>query len=144
MNASGNRDYEHLRLLSVFHYVLGGTMVAISMIPLVHVGLGFSFLTSPETFLDENGNPPPALMGWLFIIIGGVVIFAGLTLAVCLILSGRFLAKRKGYWFSFVIACIECLNAPIGTLLGVFTLVVLSRQSVKEMYGIVPPSDASA
>ncbi len=119
-------------------------MVAISMIPLIHVGLGFSFLTSPEVFPDENGNPPPALMGWLFMMIGSIVIVAGLTLAVCLIFSGRFLAQRKGYWFSFVVACIECLNTPLGTLLGVFTLVVLSRQSVKELYGIVPPADGSA
>ena len=44
------------------------------------------------------------------------------------------LKKRQKRTFSFVIACICCMNIPLGTALGVFTLVVLSRQSVKAIY----------
>jgi hypothetical protein len=33
-------------------------------------------------------------------------------------------------------ACILCLFTPLGTILGVFTIIVLSRQSVKELYGL--------
>jgi hypothetical protein len=32
-------------------------------------------------------------------------------------------------------ACIECLFLPFGTILGVFTIIVLSRESVKELFG---------
>lgn len=111
-------------------------MAAISLFPLIHVGLGFSFINYPDLFLDENGSPPSLFIAWLFILIGGIAIMTGITIAICLILSGYFLAQRKAYWFSFVVACIECLNTPLGTLLGVFTLVVLSRQSVRDLYGI--------
>ena len=33
-----------------------------------------------------------------------------------------------------VIAALECLSVPLGTLLGVFTLVVLSRPSVRDSF----------
>jgi hypothetical protein len=31
-------------------------------------------------------------------------------------------------------ACIECLFIPFGTILGVFTIIVLSRESVKTLF----------
>ena len=33
-----------------------------------------------------------------------------------------------------IVAGITCLSVPIGTVLGVFTLMVLSRPSVKQMF----------
>jgi hypothetical protein len=33
-----------------------------------------------------------------------------------------------------VMACIECLFVPFGTILGVFTIVVLSRESVSVLF----------
>lgn len=56
------------------------------------------------------------------------------TLAVCVIFSGRFLAAKRNYTFSFIVAALICLNFPLGTLLGVFTIIVLVRPSVKAGY----------
>ena len=53
-----------------------------------------------------------------------------------LFIAGRSLAKRCHYWFAFVVACLECLFVPFGTILGVFTLIVLSRNSAKELFGL--------
>ena len=36
--------------------------------------------------------------------------------------------------FSLVIAALCCLNMPLGTVLGVFTFIVLTRDSVKAQY----------
>ena len=143
MTSTQNQDHEHLRLLSIFHYVFGGLLMAISMIPLIHIGIGLALIMAPETLPEQSDTPLPLSMGWLFAGVGLIVMVVGLTLAICLIVSGRFLSKRKGYWFSFVIACLECLNMPLGTVLGVFTILVLSRPSVKELYGISRPSDSS-
>src|SRR6266404_3034516 len=54
--------------------------------------------------------------------------------AICILIAGRSLAKRTRYWFALVVACIECLFVPFGTILGVFTIVVLSRESVKALF----------
>jgi len=35
-----------------------------------------------------------------------------------------------------VLACIACAFMPFGTVLGIFTIIVLSRESVKEIYGL--------
>ena len=52
-------------------------------------------------------------------------------------LVGRGLAQRKRYMFCLVVACVECLFMPFGTVLGVFTIIVLSRDSVKALFGSI-------
>jgi heme A synthase len=58
----------------------------------------------------------------------------GFAIAIALVLSGLALRKRQRRNLTFVVACIICINVPFGTLLGVFTLIVLSRASVKALY----------
>jgi len=79
-----------------------------------------------------NQPPPPQFVGWLFIILGGGFFIVGQTFAICIIIAGRFLARGKHYLFVFVVACCECLflcRSPL--ILGVFMIILLSRESVK-------------
>ena len=62
----------------------------------------------------------------------------GWSIAACIIAAGRFLAKRRHYMFCLVMAGIECLFMPFGTVLGVFTIIVLIREGVKEMFSGEP------
>lgn len=59
----------------------------------------------------------------------------GWTLAVGLFVAGYLLARRRGYFFCLVMAGIACTFSPFGTVLGVFTLLVLLRSSVKQLFG---------
>ncbi|HAR95953.1 MAG TPA: hypothetical protein DCR97_08335 [Deltaproteobacteria bacterium] len=127
-------DTQHLKLLALFHYILGGLTSLFSLIPLVHVVMGMAMLMPAANLSDQSGNPPPPFMGWLFIIMGGLFIIIGLASSVVIALSGRFMARRTRYWYSFVVACIECMFIPFGTILGIFTIIVLSRPSIKEQY----------
>ena len=88
----------------------------------------------------QQGEPPPAAIGWFFIAFGVFFFLAGLVFAACVALSGKFIARRQHYWFAFVAACVECLFFPFGIILGVFTIIVLSRSSVKRLFGIEPPA----
>jgi hypothetical protein len=54
--------------------------------------------------------------------------------------AGYFLSLRKYYTFCLVMAGIECLFMPVGTVLGVFTIIVLMRPTVKAMFEIAPPA----
>ena len=128
-------DIEHLRLLSIFHYIVGGIMFFFSLFPLIHVGFGLFMILAPGSFFGNAGEQPPEFVGWLFAIIGGCAVLFGSTISICTILSGRFLSKKIKYMYSFVMACIECLFIPFGTVLGVFTIIVLSRNSVNVLYG---------
>jgi hypothetical protein len=87
-----------------------------------------------EASADEKF--PVLLIGLMFILIPGFIILCGWSLAVCLIIAGSFLAHRKHYTFCFVVACISCLLMPYGTVLGVFTIIVLMRPTVKELFAV--------
>ncbi len=70
------------------------------------------------------------LMNWGYRV-AGVFLIIGFILNL---LSGFCLWQRKHRIFSLVVAGINCVQVPIGTLLGVFTIIVLSRTSVREVY----------
>jgi ABC-type branched-subunit amino acid transport system permease subunit len=134
------QDEEHLRLLSIFHYIVAGLAALFSFFPLLYSGFGVLMLYASSHPQHQQGEPPPPVVGWLFIAFGSLLFLAGLTLATCIALSGKFIARRRRYWFAFVTACVECLFFPFGIILGVFTIIVLSRNSVKRLFGVEPPS----
>ena len=70
----------------------------------------------------------------VFLFMGSCATLFGWTFGVLTILSGRYIAQRRRRMFSMVIAGINCASFPLGTLLGVFTFIVLLRPSVKAMY----------
>ena len=126
-----DRDTEQLNLLAIFHYVVGGLAAVFSFFPLLYSVIGGFLLYAAEHPGPNNHEPPPTFLGWMFIVLGAVFFLAGVIMAMCILFAGRCLSRRKGYSFALVIACIECLFVPFGTILGVFTIVVLSRESVK-------------
>ena len=76
---------------------------------------------------SPSSPAPPAESGWMFIIFGGLFCLLAWAFAGCLFLSGRWLAARRNWTFCFVVACLSCMNVPLGTILGVFTILVLQR-----------------
>jgi len=128
-----NQDEQHLRLLSIFHYVVGGMNALAACIPFIHLALGIALVSGAFPVQSGQQGPPPFL-GWIFIGIAAVLILGGWTLAVAIFLAGRFLTRRRHYMYCFVVAAVECLFMPVGTLLGVFTIIVLVRPSVKALF----------
>jgi hypothetical protein len=84
-----------------------------------------------------SGNPD-RWMGGFILAIGLFGLAFGMGLAVSLFLVGRWLSARKRLTFCFVVACIQCVNMPLGTLLGVFTIIVLNRPSVRALFAAGP------
>jgi hypothetical protein len=127
------QDEEHLKLLSIFHYVVGGLAGLFSLFPVFHLVFGLFFIFAPEKFTNSQ-SPPPAFLGWFFVIFALVFIGIGLLTALGIIACGRFLDRRKYYLFCLVMAAIECVFIPFGTVLGVFTIIVLMREPVKQLF----------
>ena len=131
-------DLEQIKLLSIFHYVVAGITGLIACFPIMHLVVGISILTGTGFYgqaMSEEQLPFPfSLFGLLFTILPAVMILGGWGLAVCLILAGRNLKIKTNRTFCMVIAGISCAFVPFGTVLGVFTLIVLSRASSKELF----------
>lgn len=128
------QDAEHLRLLSIFHYVLAGITALLGCIFIIHVLMGIVMLS--KGFPGGGATPPPPKeAGWLFLVGGSFAILLSWAFAFAIFLAGRWLGERKNWTYCFVIACISCISFPLGTALGVFTILVLQRPSVKGLFG---------
>jgi hypothetical protein len=126
-----SRDREHLRLLSIFHYVVAALTACTSLLFLLHIGGGLLLATGAV----DTRDPDARFVGLLLIAVGVFVMGLFLACAAVTAYAGHCLAAHKNYTYCLVIAAILCLNAPIGTVLGVFTIIVLMRSSVRELFG---------
>jgi len=129
-----DEDAEHLRLLSIFHYVAAAMTGLMSLLPCIH--LVFGILIVRGEFGPGSGQGPaaPPAFGWFFIVLASLAILMGLTFSVCLVIAGRSLAAARRPTFCLVTAALSCLFVPVGTVLGVFTILVLNRESVKARF----------
>lgn len=125
-----NEDKEHLKLLSIFHYIVGAITALFSFFPLIYVAIGIAMLVGAFNGKDA----PPKIVGWIFVIFPGFIILCGWTFTVCIFIAGYKLAHYRSRMYCLVIACIECTFMPFGTVLGVFTIIVLMKDSVKELF----------
>jgi hypothetical protein len=130
MNQS--EDEQYLMLLSIFHYVVGGIVAVFACFPIIHLVAGIGILIS--SFTHSSQGAPPAFVGLFFTLIAGGIIFFGWAFAISIILAGRFISQRRNHMFCMVMAGIECMFSPFGTVLGVFTIITLIRPSVKELF----------
>lgn len=130
------RDAEHLRLLAIGHYVYGGLVIGCSSLFVVHIVLGIVALRNPALLTGPTTapGPPPQWFGYLFTGMGTAMVLVGWGLGIVNIISGRFIRRRRARLFSLVVAGLNCTNLPFGVLMGVFTFVVLLRDSVRALY----------
>jgi hypothetical protein len=78
------QEEQHLQLLAIFHYIVGGLAAFFACFPLIHLTIGVVMVCG-----GFSGNQAPlAILGWLFIILGGGFFLAGQSLAVCIIIAG--------------------------------------------------------
>lgn len=144
---------DRLRWLSIAAYVRGGLMALFSCFFLIYVCLFGVMASLPESAWGNknrpptpgasslataaatpapmtNDAPPRAFFGVMAAFFGGLTLvfwtFAGLTAY-----AGRCITLRKHRVFVVVIAAVNCLFLPYGTLFGVATILVLSSPAAK-------------
>jgi hypothetical protein len=131
-------DEEHLRLLSFFHYISGALTLLVSSVFIFQFFL-FSVIydeimieISDYTMIGNYDLDPQifSFLIYLWIILFLIFIIFG----IAQILSGKFIKAKKYRIFSFIVAVLNILSFPYGTILGVMTIIVLSRSSVIELY----------
>ncbi len=138
-----NPDRDHLKLLAMFHVLLGALCAFFVLVPISHLFFGISMLTG----IWPPGSPEPgpeSWAGWILVTSAGFMIFAAVSMAALAVLAAVSLANEKRHGLCVAVACLECVFFPLGTILGIATLMVLFRPSGKELFGLAPGAAAGA
>ena len=143
-------DREHLSALSIGHFILAGVSL-FSGLPALAWGV------ASATLVDEVGGDFAAAMGDISeqsgvdslgtdamlqdlntLIITTIV--AGIAISVAAAVQFAFVGvrirQRRWWMFCYLTGWGECLMFPFGTILGIFTIIVLGRASVKKLFGV--------
>jgi heme/copper-type cytochrome/quinol oxidase subunit 2 len=121
---------EQLNLLSIFNFVMGGLNILGAFIMMAYTAL-FGFISNR---LPHHGGEEAEVVFTIFTSVFGILAFFLLTVGVLLIISGFKLRKRTNRMFSLVMGVLTLPSFPFGTALGVFSIIVLSKPGVKEIY----------
>ena len=146
MNVSDNLnrqaivDQEHVRILSIAYLVSAVMNAVFSLFGLLYVFVGF-FMTALMTRMPASpAQPaPPEAVVWMFVAFGLSMFAIMMTFGVLKYVAYRRLRERRSRTLCMVVAGISCLGIPYGTLLGIFTLAVLTRPSVVKLFAVAPP-----
>lgn len=145
-------DAEHLSALSIGHFILAGVALLGGVPMLVYGVAGAKLVDEFGSDLSMamgdipgqpgaspfGGNPDAMLQDLttlLTTMIAAVVLFA-LVSAIHLVVVGVKIRQRRWWTFCYLTGWGECLMFPFGTILGIFTIIVLSRSSVKRLFGV--------
>lgn len=139
-------DRDQLQLLSIFHYI-GAVLAGLcGLATIFHLVMGIGLVTG--MFASDPAAPTPSsfpemFAGWLLVVIAVLMMAAFFTFSWALVRAAKSLASQRNHGVCVAVACIECIFFPLGTVLGVFTLIVLMRPSVKELFGFRPTQPAA-
>ena len=127
------KDNNQLKLLCIFHFVVA--MISLLLIVSFIVGgfIIYCIFTDPKMMhaSTKGGTVFWHVSVWVYTV-GGIIESVWMVLNL---LSGVFLARKQCRTFSLVVAGANCISCP-GIILGVFTFVVLMRDSVRRMYEV--------
>jgi hypothetical protein len=125
-----NQDEKNLDLLANLHLILGIVTALMACIPIIYLGIGIAIFVGATS----GGEAAPRVVGLVFIILALVIILAGWVLTVLIIIAGRKMKKRESFNFCITVAFLECLIIPLGTVLGIFTILNLNKETIKELF----------
>jgi len=127
-------DTEHLRLLRIGYFIQAGTTLFLCAFGLLYVFMGiFAFSSLPRTSPSQTAAQAH-LMGYVLAWMGGLFTLGGAVLATLKFLTARALGRRRARMLCIITAGLSCVFVPYGTVIGVFTFVVLGRPSVQALF----------
>jgi hypothetical protein len=122
------------RDLAVFHFVGAGLAVFGMLFLLAHYAIMSVVFDNSKMWEGQKDGPPPAEFFAIFKYVYLVAAAWFVTSGVLNVISGLNILARRRRILSLVVAGLNCLYMPLGTALGVFTIIVLLRDSVRDLY----------
>jgi len=135
---TAEKDRQHLKVLSIFWYILAGLYAVAGVIGGLYVVFGL-FVVAGNA--PTRGGSSGSAEGYLLLGVGGGILIFYCAFAYLAYLTGRSLVEYRRRKLIFGMAIALCIiGGVLGIVLGVFTIVVLSRESVKEQFACGGPA----
>jgi hypothetical protein len=128
------KDEGDLNLLSILHYVWSALLGCSTLGIAGYFGIVAAFIEQAPSHGARGAHDQQVAAG-VMIVMGIVMAVLMIPLVVLHILAAAGLKKRTRYLLVFIMACWTCLSFPLGTGLGIWTIIVLNRPSVKALFG---------
>lgn len=95
----------------------------------LYVAILFGITASTDAQVAGNAAAPMA--AGLVLVLAALLVLA---LGVLLLFAGNSVAKRRRWALCLVMGCLNLGSFPLGTALGVFAIMVLTRPTVKALF----------
>jgi hypothetical protein len=113
-------------------------MMVLGALAMFAYAIFFKMLINNPQFIQQMnknpGGPPPQQLFEMMVVFYYIAAFICLVAALLNLMSAYWMQKRRNRIFSVVIGALNCLAIPIGTILGIFTIVVLVKETARRIY----------
>lgn len=122
----------NLNTFRILYLIKGILTMCFSLFFMLYAGMGFFFNQVIEH--SQQDTELPFNFGWIFTIIGGIGILFCIILGILNLMASKYIKEQKNYNFIFGLAIVNCLTGILGILLGVFTLIELTKPDIKALF----------
>jgi len=131
-SAEENKYITQLEMQAIFYWVLGGLGLFASFFLFIY-GVIFGIIFFNDFMREIIGTVGSNIAEWVAGVYISIFVLV-FSLAILHIIQGFKLNSRKHRGFSIFVSCFSIIAFPLGTILGIFTLISLSNPIVKELY----------
>lgn len=127
---------QYLQYLAIGHYVMAVLAFLFGSIPILHILAGI--LMAAEGFDSGRVHSMPIAglsIGLFLMLIGLVFVLSAWAYGLFMIKAGNALKEQRNHLLCMVMAAVSCIFAPVGTVLGIFTILLLLDDEVKAAFG---------
>jgi hypothetical protein len=132
-----NDDIRYLNMIATLHVLVGLVAGLFSCLPLINLSMGVSMLSDiPKMIVQDITFSPFALLPIIFTLLPILIVIVGWMLAIAISLNGYYIKNRQWHTYCLVIGGIETIFMPFGTVLGVFTIILLTKPDIKKLFDL--------
>jgi hypothetical protein len=130
-SSDGTRDLDRLPAL---HRWLALALAVFTGLLAMPICTGWRVVGDPSVFNEGLGRTP-SLGGWLFLVVGALVLLYGTALTVAMLVAAAAIRRRRALGFCLAVAVLATFFFPLGTLLGFHAVGVLSSPAARRAFG---------
>ncbi len=130
-----DENIRYLNILTIFHFIVASILGLLSCLPLINLFIGIPMLKDVPYALKQGeffSQTTFAPLMFILLPVGMAVI--GWMFAIAIALNGYYIKNRQWLTYCLAIGGIETIFMPLGTVLGVFTIILLTKPNIKNLF----------